>query len=114
MTLDISGYADHQPTVYLRWVMGPTDGSVTYPGWNIDDVEIWAIGSLCGEYAGDVDSDCDVDLNDFSTFARCFAGTSVTVPPSACSAAEFLACDLDVDGDVDLNDFATFSSNFTG
>ena len=35
---DISSVADDQPTVYIRWTMGPTDGSVTYPGWNIDDV----------------------------------------------------------------------------
>ncbi len=41
-TFDISEYADGEPTVYLRWVMGTTDGSVTYCGWNIDDVEIWA------------------------------------------------------------------------
>jgi hypothetical protein len=32
--------ADDQPTVYIRWTMGPTDGSVTYPGWNIDDVSL--------------------------------------------------------------------------
>jgi len=39
---DISAVADGQPTVYIRWVMGPTDSSVTYCGWNIDDVEILA------------------------------------------------------------------------
>ncbi len=37
---DISAIADGQPTVYIRWGMGPTDGSVTYPGWNIDDVSL--------------------------------------------------------------------------
>ena len=41
MTYDISAVADLHETVYLRWVMGTTDVSVTYCGWNIDDVEIW-------------------------------------------------------------------------
>ena len=27
---DISSIADGQPQVYVRWVMGPTDGSVTF------------------------------------------------------------------------------------
>ena len=35
---DISSVADDQGAVYIRWTMGPTDGSVTYPGWNIDDI----------------------------------------------------------------------------
>ncbi|MFO1438783.1 MAG: choice-of-anchor D domain-containing protein [Verrucomicrobiaceae bacterium] len=35
---DISAIADDQPTVFVRWVIGPTDGSVTYAGWNIDDI----------------------------------------------------------------------------
>ena len=39
---DISAVADGHSTVYIRWVMGPTDASVTYSGWNIDDVQIWA------------------------------------------------------------------------
>lgn len=39
---DISTVADGQSTVYLRWVMGTTDSSVVYCGWNIDDVELWA------------------------------------------------------------------------
>jgi hypothetical protein len=37
---DISALADGEPTVYLRWVMGPTDGSWQYSGWNLDDIEI--------------------------------------------------------------------------
>jgi len=40
---DLSVIADHQATLYLRWTMGPTDGSWTYSGWNIDDVEIWGV-----------------------------------------------------------------------
>jgi len=43
---DISGYADGQPQVWLRWVMGPSDDLREYCGWNLDDVEIWALGSF--------------------------------------------------------------------
>jgi hypothetical protein len=32
--------ADNQPTVYFRWGIGPTDDSITYAGWNIDDVQV--------------------------------------------------------------------------
>lgn len=37
---DISALADGQAAVRFRWVMGTTDGSVTYPGWNIDDIRV--------------------------------------------------------------------------
>jgi hypothetical protein len=40
-TFDLSAIADNQATVYLRWVIGTTDGSWQYSGWNIDDVSIW-------------------------------------------------------------------------
>ena len=40
MTYDLSAVADGRSTVYLRWGMGPTDGSVVYSGWNIDDIVI--------------------------------------------------------------------------
>jgi len=40
-TYDISSVADYQPTVYIRWGIGPTDNSFTMSGWNIDDIEIW-------------------------------------------------------------------------
>jgi hypothetical protein len=41
---DISSVADNQPTVYLRWTMGTTDGGWRYCGWNIDDIQIYAFG----------------------------------------------------------------------
>jgi subtilisin family serine protease len=31
---------DGQATLYFRWGLGPTDDSVVYPGWNIDDVQV--------------------------------------------------------------------------
>lgn len=34
---------DNQPSVYIRWGMGPTDGSVTYCGWHIDDIAILGV-----------------------------------------------------------------------
>ncbi|MCF7857746.1 MAG: T9SS type A sorting domain-containing protein [Candidatus Cloacimonetes bacterium] len=40
---DISEAANDQSTVYIRWTMGATDGGWTYCGWNIDDVQIYAI-----------------------------------------------------------------------
>ncbi|MFH0909528.1 MAG: Calx-beta domain-containing protein, partial [bacterium] len=44
VSYDLSAIADDSPTVYLRWGMGSTDGSVTYSGWNIDDIEL--VGNL--------------------------------------------------------------------
>jgi len=44
-TFDISDSADNQPQVFIRWTMGPTDYFLAYPGWNIDDVEIWGIAT---------------------------------------------------------------------
>ena len=40
VSYDISSVADNQPTVYIRWIMGPTDGGWRYSGWNIDDIEL--------------------------------------------------------------------------
>ncbi len=42
VSYDISDIAAFQPMVQIRWVMGPTDSSVTYPGWNIDDVKVFS------------------------------------------------------------------------
>jgi hypothetical protein len=45
MDIDISAIADGQPTVFLRWTMGATNGDLVYFGWNIDDVEL--TGHVC-------------------------------------------------------------------
>ncbi|MCD4690570.1 T9SS type A sorting domain-containing protein [bacterium] len=45
MDIDISAIADDQETVYIRWTMGTTDGGWQYCGWNIDDIELWGIGT---------------------------------------------------------------------
>lgn len=45
-TFDISAAADNQPTVYIRWGMGPTDSSWQYSGWNIDDVKVTGIAPV--------------------------------------------------------------------
>jgi len=39
-TFGISAIADGQASVQIRWGMGMTDSSVTYCGWNIDDVAL--------------------------------------------------------------------------
>ncbi len=41
--LNISEIADGEETVFIRWTMGATDGIWQYCGWNIDDVEVWAM-----------------------------------------------------------------------
>ena len=42
---DLGAIADGQATLYVRWVMGTTDGSWQFSGWNIDDVEILGLQS---------------------------------------------------------------------
>jgi parallel beta-helix repeat protein len=37
---DISAVAAGQSSVYIRWVMGPTNDIIAFGGWNIDDVEL--------------------------------------------------------------------------
>ncbi len=95
-SFDISDIADGRPTVYIRWTMGTTDGTVTYPGWNIDDVEIWAV-NLTPDCPGDLDGDNDVDLGDLSQLLAHYGITS---------GASYEDGDLDGDGDVDLGDLS--------
>jgi hypothetical protein len=40
VVFDISSIAANQPTVYIKFAMGPTDSSSRFSGWNIDDLEI--------------------------------------------------------------------------
>ena len=96
-TYDISAVADEQQTVYIRWTMGEADSSVQYPGWNIDDVEIWA---LVPPVAADFNGDGLVTLSDHAVFSGCLDG------PEVLTSLDCMCIDLDADGDVDLADFA--------
>lgn len=58
---------------------------------------------------GDFDRDVDVDMGDFSTFLRCYAGQN-RAPAAGCGAD----ADFDRDGDVDVADFVLFSESYTG
>jgi len=53
---DISAWADDEPQVHLSWLMGATDGSVTYPGWNLDDIRILGVlpPSVCSDAPAEV------------------------------------------------------------
>ena len=103
MVFDLSAYADGQETVYLRWGMGPTDNGVTYPGWNLDDVELWGIAD---PDVADFNADAFVDLEDAELFEQCLGG------PEQGLALPCLCVDLDADGDVDLADFAEFQTAY--
>lgn len=101
---DISALADGQPTVYIRWVMGTTDSSWQYSGWNIDDVEIWAYPST-PDIVGDLDGDGDVDLADLSVLLGAYG--SCSGDPNYNPVA-----DLDSSGCVDLVDLSSLLTNY--
>jgi subtilisin-like proprotein convertase family protein len=101
---DISAIADDRATVYLRWTMGTTDGSWTYCGWNIDDIEIWG---LAPSIPGDCNGDGAVDLDDYVDMAACLSG------PAAPVSGGCECFDLNGDGHVDLFDFSQFQMLMT-
>ena len=103
---DISAQADNQPTVYLRWTMGTTDGAWTYCGWNIDDIRLFT--PQCVATKGDYNGDTAVNLTDFPAFGECLTGPGGGVLPG-CAIFDFLD-----DGDVDLDDFYRFQAAFVG
>jgi murein tripeptide amidase MpaA len=97
---DISAVADDQPTVYVRWGMGPSDGSNALPGWNIDDVVLFSKG--CVATPGDFNGDTQVTAADLAAFPGCLEGPTGGVAPT-CGIFDFNA-----DGRIDLTDFASF------
>ncbi len=103
---DISPIADEQPTVFVRWVMGPTDGSVTFHGWNIDDVIFLGVEELEENICRfDFNNDGAVDGADFGDFGAAFG--------SATGDADYSEqADSNSDGVVDGADFGDFGAEF--
>ncbi|HUU82075.1 MAG TPA: S8 family serine peptidase [Phycisphaerae bacterium] len=131
---DISAVADEEPTVYLRWGMGPTDNSNTYAGWNIDDLEIWAVvwggqasctnsildpgedridcGGPCPPCDCTSDAECDNatycdGAETCDAYGTCQAGTPVDCPDDGlyCNGTEF--CDEGADACASTGDPCT-------
>jgi hypothetical protein len=104
-TCDIGPLADGQPTVYVRWGMGPADSSVTYPGWNIDDVEIWGWFEPVW-VLGDLNCDGVVSFADINPFV-------LRLSDPAAYWTAFPACadsngDINGDGTVGFGDINPF------
>jgi hypothetical protein len=95
--LDISAYADGEPTVYLRWTMGTTDTGWQYCGWNIDDVRLTSL--ICAK-PGDIDGDGDVDVTDLLALLAAWGDCP--------------GCPEDINGDgvVNTEDLLTLLSNW--
>ncbi len=75
---DISAIANNQPAVRIRWNMGPTDGYVAYPGWNIDDVVISTLDCeppCPGPADGDLDGNLVADGLDIQWFVNALLGS---------------------------------------
>ena len=101
-TFDISAIADNQPTVYMRWGMGPTNNNQNYSGWNIDDVELTGFVAAKTQLLGDFEPDCDVDAEDL--------GLMLYYWLAACGNCE--GTDLIDDGIVNLADFQALADNW--
>ncbi|MEW6199966.1 MAG: M14 family zinc carboxypeptidase [Planctomycetota bacterium] len=110
---DLSPWAENKPTVYLRWTMGTTDSGWTFCGWNIDDVEVFALDPAgCPTHPGDLNCDGHVDFGDINPFVL-----ALTNPASY--AATFPNCnimngDVNKDGLVDFGDINPFVRLLTG
>jgi hypothetical protein len=93
---DLSGIADNQEAVRLRWTMGVTSDSMTYCGWNIDDVRL--ISYSCVNFiCGDADASGDVDIDDAVYLINyIFSGGPEPEPNES--------GDADCSGDVDIDD----------
>lgn len=87
---DISAL-DGSTEARIRWVMGSTDSSVTYCGWNIDDIRILASVAPSDSCPIDITGNGSVDIEDLLQVLRDFGTAN-------------LGSDTNGDGKVDIED----------
>ncbi len=104
--IDISSIADGQPSVYVRWTMGPTDSVIAYSGWNLDDVEIWGYGEAAPGCQADADCNDGAFCNGSE---RCVSG--MCVPAATVPCNDGVACT--VDSCNEATDACTYSPQHT-
>ena len=110
-TYDISAVADGHATVYIRWGMGPTEETITYPGWNIDDIEIWGIVPA-PSVTGDMNCDAVVNFADINPFVLALTGQAPY--EAAFPNCRWLNADVNGDGLVSFADINPFVALLTG
>ena len=98
VSYDISSVADNQPNVQIRWVMGTTDSSVTYAGWNIDDIVFTGVQPV-EDCAADLTGDGELNFFDVSAFLSAFSAMD--------PAADFTG-----DGEFNFFDVSAFLAAF--
>jgi len=103
---DLSSIADNQPTVYLRWTMGPTDSGWRYCGWNLDDIELWGLAATPPAMLGDLDCNGVVDFDDINPFVLALSGQSAY--EAQYPGCNWLLADCNGDGDVNFDDINAF------
>ncbi len=109
---DISAIADGQATLFVRWGIGPTDGSVTYPGWNIDDVQIWGLAPYVPPTLGDVNCDGVINNGDIDPFV--LAVTDPVAYQAAYPSCDINHADCNQDGDINNGDIDAFLDLLAG
>jgi hypothetical protein len=110
-TVDISAVADDQPTVFLRWGMGPTNATAAYAGWYLDDVMVSGIAidaSLPTAEVTDDEGDAHDRRVDFGTLDALSETRSHTV-----TIANTGGSALTIRG-IELSDPANFTLTWDG
>src|SRR5690606_13870034 len=94
-------HADGNANLQIRWIMGTTDTSVTYCGWNIDDVVLKGLVVPTSAYClADTNGDGNVSPADFSAWVAAF------------NSGDAAVADQNQDDMVSPADFSAWVSNY--
>lgn len=100
--IDISAIAEMQSAVSVRWAMGPTDQINVYPGWNIDDIEIWGVPIV----PGDVNCSGELGFDDVNPFV--YIMLSLELYYTHYPDCNHYFADVNLDGEVGFGDINSF------
>jgi len=114
MSFDISAQADGASAVRVRWGMGTTDSSVTFHGWNIDDVQILVdadapASDMTTDGTANGQPDGQVTLSDFSYYLALWSAGAPQADLTTNGTSNGLG-----DGAVSLSDFSYYLSLWSG
>jgi hypothetical protein len=112
-TYDLSGVANNQATVWVRWGYKVASGAYAYSGWNIDDIQIWGLHASGPAFPpGDLNCDMQVDFGDINPFV--LALTDPAEYASVYANCHILLADINGDGQVNFGDINPFVDLLSG